>query len=93
MERREWVLAKRNNGSLGWPPVRFEPRFVKHCRGRGRESKWSEACAEQEGTWERMNVHDVGVIEQRDEHREANAAVGVVQGQHADNEDKHSGRE
>lgn len=91
MERRKWVLAKRINSPLGWPPVSLEPCFVKRCRER--ESKWSGACAEQEGIWGRMNMHYVGVIGQREEHKEANAAGGVVQGQHTENEDKHSGRE
>lgn len=38
-------------------------------------------------------MHYVGVIGQRDEQEEANAAGGVVQGHHPENEDKHSGRE
>ena len=92
MERREWVLAERINGPPGWSPVSSEPCFVKHCRGRGIEIKWSGACAEQEGIWGRMNMHYMGGIGQRDEHKEANAAGGVVQGQHTENEDKHSGR-
>lgn len=91
MERREWVLAERINGLPGWSPVSSEPCFVKHCRGRGIESKWNGACADQEGIWGRMNMHCVGVIGQRDEHEEANAAEGVVQGQHTENGDKHSG--
>lgn len=34
----------------------------------------------------------VGVMGQTDEHRELNAAGGVEQGQHSENEDKHLGR-
>lgn len=93
MESREQVLAKRIDSPPGWSPVTSELCFAKHYRGRGAESQQSGACMEHEGIRERMNMHYVGVIGRRVEHKEAKVAGGVLQGRHAENDNKHSGRE